>query len=317
MSADEVFAGGHDVAVLPARPGVSLRFLTALSVTAVTAAGASLLAFAYHQASAGGRPFALVWAATALLLVPAALLLGAARTSPATRLFALGLLSGVSAVPKVLRSPSRPVFSDEFAHLREVVNLVEGWGLFESNALVRMASEFPGMHATVAAVAETLRMPVWPVAQATVAFTHLLLVWAVFALVAQFASLRASAVATLVYVTNPSFLLFNMQVAYESFALPLAMWSLAATVAALRAPSGWARRGLWSSAVVLAAAVAVAHHLSALGLLVALTLVAVGVWRRDGWVTAAAPAALTAALAAGFAAWVAAGQVALGGYLAP
>jgi hypothetical protein len=253
----------------------------------------------------------------ALLLAPSALLLGAARTPPGLRLFALGLLAGVSAVPKVLRSPSRPVFSDEFAHLRESVNLVEGWGLFESNALVRMASEFPGMHAAVAALAETLALPVWPVAQATVAVTHLLLVWAVFALVSQFASLRAAGVATLVYATNPSFLLFNMQVAYESFALPLALWVLVAVTAALRLPSGWARRGLWAAATVLAATVVVSHHLSTLGLAVSLLLVAGGVWRRDGLSAAAPVATLAAATVAGFAGWVASGQVALGGYLAP
>lgn len=260
----------------PAAPQVVRRpsdVATHVAAAALAGVGAVLLAFTYQVASAGGRPFALLWVAFALLFVPAGWLL--TRSGDGPRIPALALLTFASALPKLLRSPSRPVFSDEFAHMREVVNLTEGWDLFVSNSMVRMASEFPGMHRAVANVALTLGIEAWPAAVSVVGVAHGLLLFGVFTLAGRFVSPRAAGVAALVYATNPSFLLFDMQVAYESFALPLAVWALLAGVLAVQATRPVARVGFWSVATLLASAVLVSHHLSAI-MLAAVLLLTIG-----------------------------------------
>lgn len=249
----------------------SRRTLVLASSALAAAAGGGLLAVTYHISAAGGRPFLLLWVSLLLLFGPAvAILVGRDDT---LRPAALMLLAATSSLPKVLRSPGRPVFSDEYAHLREVVNITEGWGLYVSNTLVLMASEFPGMHRAVASWSLALGSGTWVTAQTVVATAHASLLFAVFFLVRQFASSRSAGVATVLYASNPSFLLFSMQVAYESFALPLAVWSLAFALLSLKEPTRL-RRLVWvGAALLLGAAVLVSHHLSAL--MLASTLLAV------------------------------------------
>lgn len=238
----------------------------ALFVFLLVASGGALLAFAYHLAAGGARPFYLLWFSFALMFVPLSTVacLGPERFTAA----ALAALAVVSAAPRVLRSPGRPVFSDEFAHMREINNLTYGWGVDVSNAMVRMASEFPGMHSAVASVADTFGVSTWVAALSVVSAAHALALLAVFHIGRIFVSARSAALAAVVYATNPSFLMFNAQVSYESFALPLALWFVFALLAGLYASGGMVRVAVFFAAAVLLASVVLSHHLTALMLVV-------------------------------------------------
>ena len=285
------------------------------AAVASTVAGGCLLAVAYHAASGGARPFLLLWASLVLMFGPAAgLLVG---RDDAVRPAALTLLAFASALPKLLRSPGRPVFSDEYAHMREVVNMTEGWDVFVSNTMVLMASEFPGMHRAVASWSVGLGSDPWVTAQAVVTLAHASLLLAVFFLVRLFASARSAGVATVVYASNPSFLLFSMQVAYESFALPLAVWSLLFALMALQSSVRSHRAAFAGLALLLGSAVLVSHHLSALMLASTLLVVLLLELACGGRARRVALVALAAASAAAAYFWLSPVLAQLAAYLAP
>ena len=81
--------------------------------------------------------------------------------------------------------------------------------------------------------------PLWPAALAVIILAHVLSVLAVYQLVrAVGASPTGAAVGAVVYTLNPSWMYFDTSVSYESLALPLLLWCLAAAVTASRSPEG-------------------------------------------------------------------------------
>ncbi len=102
--------------------------------------------------------------------------------------------------------------------------------------LLPITRDFPGLHQAVSAFARLTGMPLWPAALAVIVLAHILSVLAVYQLVRMVgASARGAAAGAVVYTLNPSWLYFDSAVSYESLALPLMLWGLAATVAAGRA----------------------------------------------------------------------------------
>ena len=141
--------------------------------------------------------------------------------------------------------------------------------------LLPISQHFPGLHQTISAFARLTGSPLWPTALTVVVLAHVLSVLAVYQLVrAVGASASGAAVGAVVYTLNPSWASFDTAVSYESLALPVLLWCLAAAVAASRAPK---QPGLRYIAVVVlcAAALPMIHHLSTIMLCLILALLIV------------------------------------------
>ena len=141
--------------------------------------------------------------------------------------------------------------------------------------LLSISQHFPGLHQTISAFARLTGSPLWPAALTVVVLAHVLSVLAVYQLVrAVGASASGAAAGAVVYTLNPSWACFDTSVSYESLALPVLLWCLAAAVAASRAPK---QPGLRYIAVVVlcAAALPMIHHLSTIMLCLILALLIV------------------------------------------
>jgi hypothetical protein len=224
---------------------------------------------------------------------------------------ALLILYGlVSYAPKLLRSTS-PVFNDEFAHWRETHDILSTGQLFQPNPLISVIARYPGLHATTVALVHATGLTIWQAATLLLIIFHVMLVLGVAALAdALGLGNRTAAVVALLYSLNSSFLYFDTQFSYESMAITLLVWALVAFVRATRSPSRPDRAAWMVLTVMLSAGTIVTHHLSAITLVLTMTIASLALSvprlaRAAGWARSAATAwilTVCAALMAG--AWV-------------
>ncbi|GIF18097.1 hypothetical protein BJ973_008938 [Actinoplanes tereljensis] len=266
----------------------------AVSLTVAGAAGAVALVAADRAAEWGhGRPFELFWLGMLVFTLPAAYWAGRRATSSRLRLAVIVAYACFTYLPKLLRNPTGPLYHDEFAHWRQSREILLDGRLFEANPIVRVVGDFPGLHSAVASVASLTGISVWHAALAVLIGAHLLLVLGVTVLAQEiWRDGRTAAIAALAYGLNSSFLFFDTQFGYESLAIALWVWTLVALVRAMRAP---AKAPI---AVLLIAATVVTHHLTALGLIATMLIIAVAatIKRRDAVAATAWLLTLTAAV---------------------
>ena len=230
--------------------------------------GGLLLVASYHHAAIQTGPtdrltFLLYWAGFLTGALALAASLTAPRTRPGSRLFALIALGLFGMLPRLLRSPGGPLGADEYAHLRQMLETYQHGDVGHVSYLLPITQFFPGLHQVVSALAHLTGIPLWTTALGVITAAHLLSTLGISALVrCAGGSAPAGGLAAVVYLLNPSWVLFDSQVAYESLALPLLIWTLAGAVAACRASGGTAVR-LVAAAAIPALTVPLVHHLTA------------------------------------------------------
>jgi hypothetical protein len=241
-------------------------------------AGAVLILLAYHHAAGLAEPdqaqFALYWAGFLGGMLPLVALACTTRCD-VTRTCALAGIGLFGMVVKWLRSPAGPLGNDEFAHLRETMELFLNGRLRHDSYLLPIAREFPGLHLAISAFARLTGVPLWQAGEIVILVAHVLSILAVYQLVrAVGASARGAAAGAVVYTLNPSWVYFDTSIAYESLAVPMLLWCLAATVAASRAPERPNPRYI-AVTVLCAAVVPTIHHLTSMVLCLILALLIV------------------------------------------
>ena len=243
--------------------------------------GAVLIVRAYHHASGLAAPddlqFALFWAGFLAGMVPLVALACARRIDGVMRTCALAGIGLFGMVPRLQRFG--PAGSDEFIHLRQSMEAFFSGEVGHTLFLLPISKEFFGLHQLSATIARLSGMPLWFAGIAAVIVAHVLSVLAVYQLIRLLdVPARGAAVGAVVYTLNPSWLFFNAGFSYESLALPLILWCLAATVAAGRATAKPDVRAI-AAAVFCVIALPMIHHLSTimlcaiLGLLIVARLV--------------------------------------------
>lgn len=290
-----------------------LYVLGALALAAAEVAGMAAVARAYQlaQATTSSTPeFAWFWAGMALMVLPLAGLAASRTMLPAMRTGLLILYGFVSYAPKLLRSPASPVYHDEFASWRQTEGILRTGGLFHGNQIVPIAADYPGLHALTATLVNMTGLSIWQAATVLLVCLHVLLLLGMATLAASVGmDSRTAALAAILYSLNSSFLYFDTQFAYESMAIVLVVWALAACAQAVRSRHGQGRAGWAVLAVTLAAGTVVTHHLSDIFLILTATLVAIALTvprlaRTQGWAGTAATAwAMSLAMALITALW--------------
>ncbi|HEX5202463.1 MAG TPA: hypothetical protein VFW27_21240 [Actinoplanes sp.] len=292
--------------ISPKAPGTTQAMACAATLTAAGVAGAAALVTADRSAEWGRDPFGWFWLGMLVFTLPAVWWAGRRGTGPLLRVAVLVAYACFTYLPKLLRNPTGPRYHDEFAHWRQSRGILLDGHLFDPNPIVRVIGDFPGLHATVAAVSALTGASVWRAALLVLIAAHVLVVLGVAVLAEEiWRDRRTAAVAAIAYTLNSSFLFFDTQFGYESLAIPLMIWTLVALLRAMAdRGAGWIL-----AALVLAAATVVTHHLTALGLIAIMIVFSAAITGRRG----AAPAAWTgwaltvaaAGLVTGWLCWVA------------
>lgn len=258
-------------------------------------AAAFLVVVAYDKAEVAANDqfghFALFWAAMIVGLFAPAALLARRDTSRVDRLAALGAVAVVTTWPKMLRTLSGPVYSDEFGHLFSVGAIVrDGPFSFRSNPLLLLAGDYPVMHWITAGL-HGIGFETWTAAQIVAVSAHLATLFLIAALVHTVTgSGRTGAIAGALYAIQPGWMFFSAQFAYETVALPLLVATLFTALAAQQR-NGASRIRYLVAAGVLGVATVFTHHFAGIvtALLLAVFAVVAGrdnLRRGDGAVVA-------------------------------
>ncbi|HWS83932.1 MAG TPA: hypothetical protein VN207_06705 [Ktedonobacteraceae bacterium] len=198
------------------------------ALTLVSALGLLSIAYAFTISREGeyGLDFFL-FLGLFLIFFPTLVRLVFPKTS---RLERIGLLcvSGINCyLVKVMSSPLYFSFFDEFLHWRTADNILASGHLFSSNEMLPVSPYYPGLEIVTNALSTLGQLDTFQSAIIVVGVARLLMVLAIFLVNEQvLSSSRASSIATIIYMSNPHFLLFDAQYGYESLALPLAIFVL-------------------------------------------------------------------------------------------
>jgi len=242
---------------------------------ALVIAGVGLLGWIYALAPPKPLDYALFWIALGLCLA-GVLVVG---FHPAARaghhLAALAAFGAVTWLPHYLRSPARPIFSDELYHYQEL-RLIEALGHTRLPVtLYPIPGEFPGLALAALAVAGGTGLPLEAAARLLTIVAHMAIPGLAY-LAGRAIGLgrRGGLVAALIYIANTSYYFFHAVFSYETLGilLALAIWALL-----VRGPAGLPRRDLPLVGALLVG-LAATHHLSSY--LLAALLVAI--WAARG-----------------------------------
>ena len=226
-------AGDEPVGTDGSRPGLpangqkdaihrSLQWLPPL--TLLCAVALFITAYAFTDARTGGASInTLFLPALLLMFAPIAVRLLLPTTARAERIWLLCVIGLGCYLVKVVANPLYFTFFDEFLHWRTVDDIARSGHLFTANALLPVSPYYSGLEIVTNAFSTMSGLSSFYAGLVVIGMARLLMVLALFALNEQLLkSARVASLATLLYMTNPHFLLFDAQYGYESLALPLA-----------------------------------------------------------------------------------------------
>lgn len=259
----------------PESQGSEVRWRVAMCALSVSA-GLMLMAVADQWArsgTAGAAPF--FWISLVVVVLPAAFYAVRTDSTRKERILIVSIaLCGLYAA-KLFHSPFEYTFVDELQSLRSIDDVLRTQHLFVPNPLVSAYPQYPALSIVINGVSALTGLGTWASGVLIILAMRLLEVLSVFLILEHCTkkSSRAAALGTLVYATNPNFVFFSAQVAYESLALPLALATIALVAISWRSTKA---REYWPMVLLLISTVAVAHHITSLWLVVVIVLWAAG-----------------------------------------
>ncbi|HVU68817.1 MAG TPA: hypothetical protein VHD63_16900 [Ktedonobacteraceae bacterium] len=199
-----------------------LGWLPALTVTC--ALGLFTVSTAYNAARANESSAELYyWLGLGLTFLPA---LVRVILPQASRVERIGLLCVVTAclfLTKVTLSPFHFAGYDETLHLVTINDIVSTKHLFTKNPLLPVSPYYPGLEIVASALSSLSGLSTVQAGYTVAGMATLLMVLCIFILSELLSrSARLASIAAMIYMTNPHFLFFDTQFAYETLALPLA-----------------------------------------------------------------------------------------------
>lgn len=259
---------GRPSQTLPLPDGVSAWgivpwFTAASGVALLVLAAANALS---RSGRVGGQ--ALFWIAMLGLVAIAAFRLASPAPARRERIGIVAIIAVTLYVEKVIRDPFTFLISDEFIHAYNAQRILDTGHLFGSNPLLPVATDYPGLPATTSAVASLTGLDVFGAGLLVIGAARLLLTVSLFLLFEEISrSPRIAGLAALLYAAHPNYLFFTAQHAYESLALPIAVFVMASVAKWMRPEDRVARRGWAVAASIATIAVAMTHHLTTYALL--------------------------------------------------
>jgi hypothetical protein len=235
--------------------------------------GALLLLLSYRFAvhpNVSGLRYPFYWAGMLIAFLPVAIQLTARSTSKHHRVILIVLLGVITYIPKLLRNPSQPVFSDELLHWYQQTHMIEAGSLFVANPVVAAIGHYPGYDAVVVGV-HLIGIPLWPADLLVVGVSHIALLLGVATLAFELTrNERIASSSAMIYSAGPAFSSFTVLASYEVLGLPLAVWALVMAVRVAQSRSVRSQMRSFGFAIVLIIGTGVTHPLSAVFLFIVL-----------------------------------------------
>ena len=250
----------------PEKPGKLVPQQTLLGwfpVLALTSAlGVFVLATAFNTAIASAPGAELYfWLGLALVFVPVLVRLILPNASRVERISLVCLVTLCFYLTKVMLSPLHFSHFDEFLHWLTVNNIMSTGHLFTKNPLLPVSPFYPGLEIVTNALSSLSGLSTFQAGLIILGLTGILMILSLFLLSELLSgSARVASIAAMVYMTNPHFLTFDSQFAYESLALPLATFVLFAMLRYEMVVKN--RFWILLSAWLVLAAMILTHHLT-------------------------------------------------------
>ena len=249
------------------RRGPRLSFGLAPLLALTAAAGLVLVALGDNAARASsGEAQPLFWGGLVVIYMPIALRLLSVSASREERMALALLLGGALFLVKVIYSPTGFTLHDELATWRQTSDLLATGHPLTSNPLVTGYAGFPGLELFTAAVSQLTGLRIFIVGLAVIGTARVVLMLALFVFLERAAgSARAAGIGIAIYACNPSFLYFDSQFGYESLAIVIGAGLLLAALQWTRTDlieRDWNAAGLVAAMAILAATLAITHHMT-------------------------------------------------------
>ncbi|HUY79935.1 MAG TPA: hypothetical protein VMV29_24405 [Ktedonobacterales bacterium] len=223
----------------------------------------------------------LFWIGLAILFLPIAIRLLSSAPSRAERIGLVVILGMALYVVKFLAYPVMFTFFDELLHVRTAQDLLAQQRLFTFNSQLPISPFYPGLEIVTTTLSQLTGLTIFTAGIIVIGVARLLLLLGLYLFyegVSQ--SARLAGIATMLYMTNPHFIFFDAQFAYESLAIGLGAFTLSLVVDRLRAAPGY--RASFTVAIwLMLGGLTITHHLTSYAI-VALLLAwgVIFLWQR-------------------------------------
>ena len=237
------------------------------------AIGVFLVALAYE----GGRlsissASVLFWIGLLLIVLPVVIRLFSSKPTRGERIALLIVLSLSLYLVTYLEYPLYFTGFDDFSHLRTAQDIIASGHLFQTNPLLAISPYYPGMEIFTTALSSLTGLSLFASGILLLGVADLIFVVGLYLFFEHFTdSPRMAGIAAALYMANPGYLFFDMNFAYESLALPLAVFVLFAVARRSKAPASQ-RLGLNVVILLGLGAVVITHHLTSFFLVAFLVL---------------------------------------------
>lgn len=257
-------------------------------IALLEALGLLLLAWAFAGARAAtASAETLWWIGLAVMILPVTLRLASVEASRRERI-ALVLLLGMGLyLIKIMHSPIAFTFPDEMSHLRNAAEIVESQRLFQENPIQPVTAYYPGLPTVTSTLSSLSGLSLFHAGILIIGTARLILFLSLYLLFEQVSgSARVAGLAAVLYMTNPNFLYWTAEYAYEPLALPVLVFVLL-MVAKREMAEDRSNSKAWAIAAVFGLlTVVITHHMSSYiltALLVALTVLFILYSRGRHW----------------------------------
>lgn len=200
----------------------ALGWLPALSL--VSAVGLFLVSSSYAGAQFNEAwAEAMFWIGLLFFFVPITFRLMSVQPSRHERLWLIILLGFCFYCVKLFHSPLFFTYHDEIVTWRGVEDILVTNRLFQENALHPIGPFFPGLESVTAAIASLGDLDIFIAGSIVIGIACIVQILALYFFYEKCCqSWRISSIAVLLYMTNPHYMFFTAQFAYELLALPMA-----------------------------------------------------------------------------------------------
>jgi hypothetical protein len=252
-----LFTRGMQVVEPRARGLGSLPILTLIS-----GLGLLVVSFAYYLSQYGNLPLEIPFLLGLLLIfVPIAVRLISPAPSRLERICLLCVVGICFFFIHFMISPLYVSGFDEFLHLRTISDIIRTRHLFTENSLLPVSPYFPGLEIVTDSVSAMSGLSTFYAGFVVTMVARLLMILSLFMFYETITqSSRMAGIATLIYMTNPHFILFDAAFSYETLALPLAISMLYVLVRFQAMDKGYRR--IIFAAYIIITVLTVTHHMT-------------------------------------------------------
>ena len=217
----------------------------------------------------------LYWLGLLVMVVPVAARLASSFASRRERI-ALVMFLGIGFyLVKMMHSPAAFTYSDELIHHANVNNVLNTLRLFGENSILPVTPSYPGLPAATSALVSLSGWSILDSGLLLIGGARLLITLGLFLIYEKISgSARIASLGAVFYMANSNYLYWTAQFAYESLALPLAVFVIFLLILHQEPGRRWAVRPAFLVALLGILAVTLTHHLTSYALATLLVLMA-------------------------------------------